>query len=86
MSTTFTQSKLKNPEILNWVFFISKGIKDNTDLMRTSILCMEICSLCEKGIATIEAVKNSIGYSTCLNDIPAILLTDEVLQEMIDFK
>lgn len=29
--------------VLLWVFFVSKGIKDNTDLMRCQMLCM-VCN------------------------------------------
>ena len=80
-----TPSKLKNPEVLNWIFFISKGIKDNTDLMRTQMLCMEVCGQCEKGTATVESIKKTSGYMSCTNDIPSVLISDEKIQEMIDF-
>lgn len=75
---------MKTPEILAWVFFGSKGITDNIDLMRVNILCMEICRLGEN--ATVENVKKTGAYLGCAYDIPQSFLTDEKIQEMIDFK
>jgi hypothetical protein len=71
----------KSDHILLWVFFISKGIKDNTDLMRASMLCMAVC---QDG-ATLESVKDSSGYKSCLYDIPDCFLTDEYITEMLEF-
>lgn len=82
METNTSMKKPKDYNVINWVFFASQGITDNTDLMRTSMLCMDIC---EPG-ATVESVKNSTGYRSCLYDIPDRFLTDEKIQEMIDWE
>lgn len=75
---------MKNAGILTWVFFGSQGIKDNTDLMRCMILCDVICLQGEK--ATIESIKQTGAYKGCLYDIPNYLITDEKIQEMINWK
>ena len=73
---------VKDYNVLTWVFFVSQGITDNTDLMRCQMLCIEVT----KQGATVESVKNSIGYKSCIYDIPDRFLTDEKIQEMIDFE
>lgn len=77
---------MKKPDYntLNWVFFASKGITDNSDLMRTSMLCMAVETQGEN--ATIESIKNSDGFKSCIHDIPDHLISDEKIQELIDFK
>jgi len=74
----------KSPEVLTWVFFGSQGIIDNTDLMRCLILCQNIIAQGNK--ATVESIKNTGAYVGCIYDIPNKLLTDEIIQKMIDFK
>ena len=68
--------------LLTWVFFVSKGLTDNCDLMRAQMYIME----CTKDGATVESVKNSTGYKSCLNDLPDSMLTDEYIKEIIEFK
>ena len=72
----------KDYNVLTWVFFASKGITDMADLMRANMLCMEIV----KEGATIESVKKSTGYLSCIHDLPYILISDIKIQEMIDFE
>lgn len=67
---------------LTWIFFASKGITDNCDLMRAQMYIME----CRKKDATIETVKDSSGYKSCLYDLPNSFLTDEYIQQIIDFE
>lgn len=74
---------MKNSNTLTWVFFASQGITDNCDLMRAQMLCMQLCELGDN--ATVEMVKNTAGYKSCIYDIPDILICDEKIQEMIDF-
>lgn len=74
----------KDAWTLTWVFFASHGIKDNADLIRCNILCMEICRQGES--ATVESIKETGAYKGCGNDIPDWLLTDEKIQEMINWK
>jgi len=74
----------KIPEILTWVFFGSQGITDNTDLMRCMILCQEICRFGNE--ATVEKIKNTTGYKSCIYNIPYNLISHCKIQEMIDFK
>ena len=73
---------MKDINVLTWVFFASKGLTNYVDLMRAQMYIME----CVKENATIESVKNSSGYMSCLNDLPNEMLTDEYIQEIIDFK
>lgn len=73
---------MKDINILTWVFFCSKGLTDNTDLMRAQLYIIE----CIKDGATVETVKNSTGYKSCLYDLPNFMLTDSYIQEIIDFK
>jgi hypothetical protein len=81
----FTYSKAKKDyNVLTWVFFASQGVTDISDLMRVQMLCIHLCDLGEK--ATVEMVKNTSGYKSCIYDIPDRLLSDEKIQEMIDFK
>ena len=68
--------------VLLWVFFVSKGLKDNIDLMRCHMLCME----CNTQGATVQSVMNSIGYKSCTNDIPQAFLTEQYIREIIDFR
>ena len=75
---------MKDPNILTWVFFGSQGITDNTDLMRCNILCMEICR--QDKNATLKSIKDSSAYKGCIYDIPDKLITDEKIQEIIDWK
>lgn len=74
---------MKTPEILTWIFFSSKGITDNTDLMRAMILCTEICR--QGTNASIENIKETGSFKSAYYDLPKILLTDDKIQEMIDF-
>lgn len=67
--------------VLLWVFFVSKGLTDNTDLMRASMFCMEA----SKEGATVESVKESSGYKSCLYDLPDEWLTDEYITSMLEF-
>ena len=69
--------------ILTWVFFVSQGIADHTDLMRVSILCMEIIH--QGDSATPESIMKSSAYLGCIHNIPATLLSEDQIQEMIDF-
>jgi hypothetical protein len=73
----------KSPEILTWVFFGSQGVTDNTDLMRCMILTQEICRLGDN--VSVEKIKNTSAYCSCLCNIPDHLISDIKLQEMIDF-
>ena len=73
---------MKDYNTLLWVFFVSQGLTDHTDLMRASMFCMECC----KEGASVESVKDSSGYKSCLSDLPDSMLTDEKIQEMIDWK
>lgn len=73
---------MKDVYVLTWVFFASKGITDNTDLIRAQMYIME----CKKDGATVETVKNSTGYKSCLYDLPDAMLTDEYIQQIIDWK
>ena len=73
----------KTSEILTWVFFASQGISDSCDLMRCQMLCMQLCELGDK--ATVEMVKDTAGYKSCIYDIPDHLISDEKIQEMINF-
>jgi hypothetical protein len=77
---------MKTPEILCWVFFRSQGVKDHVDLLRALILCEVICLQCEDSKPTIEAIKETGAFKGAIYDLPKNLLTDEKLQEMIDFK
>lgn len=72
----------KDHLVILWVFFASQGITDNSDLMRCEMLSLAVCT---PG-ATIASVKDSTGYRSCLYDIPNRFLTDEKIQEMIDWK
>lgn len=63
------------------MFFASQGISDNSDLMRCQLLCLEAI----KDGMTLELLKDSTGYRSCLYDIPDHLLTDEKLTEMLTF-
>lgn len=74
--------KEKDYNVLTWVFFASQGITDNINLMRCQMLCLAVCT---PG-ATLESVKDSTGYRSCLYDIPDRFLTDEKIQEMIDWE
>ena len=74
---------MKTPEILTWVFFGSKGITDNIDLMRAMILCTEICR--QGDLATIESIKNTGSFKGVCYDIPKELLTDQIIQQMIHY-
>lgn len=78
-----SNKNLKNPEVLCWVFFLSQGIQDNIDLMRCHVLCNEICSKGE--FATVKEIKESSAYKCCIYDIPNHLISDEKIQEMINF-
>jgi len=69
--------------ILLWVFFVSQGIQDQANLMRCQMLCMEIANMKD---ATVEKVKQTSGYKSCIYDIPDVLISDEKIQEMIDFE
>lgn len=75
---------MKTPEVLTWVFFGSQGITDNIDLMRAMILCQTICLLGEN--ATLESVKSSSAYAGAIYDLPNVLLSDEKIVEMINWK
>jgi hypothetical protein len=75
------RTKAIDYNVLVWVFFCSVGITDNTDLMRASLLCME----CSKIGATLENVKDSSGYRSCLYDLPDSCLTDEYITKIIEF-
>lgn len=75
-------NNLKDPNVLTWVFFVSNGITDKTDLMRCNMLCIQLCKLENP---TVEDVKETAGYKSCLYDIPDFLISDEKIQEMIDF-
>lgn len=77
------QKKLKTPEVLCWVFFVSQGVSDNTDLMRCHILCNEICFKGED--ATVKEIKESSAYKCCICNIPKHLISDAKIQEMINF-
>ena len=70
--------------MLAWVFFGSQGVKDNTDLMRALILCQTICLQGEK--ATVKSVKETSAFVGAAYDLADDLLTDEKIQEMIDWK
>ena len=72
-----------NAEVLTWVFFGSHGVTDETDLIRANILCMVISGMDEP---TVEKIKETSAYMSAQYDLPNHLLTDEKLQEMIDFK
>ena len=72
------------PEVLVWVFFGSQGVTDNTDLTRSMILCQDIVRLGSE--ATVEKVKNTTGYRSCLYDLPDNLISDTQIQKIIDFK
>ena len=74
--------KEKDHNILLWVFFVSQGLTDNTDLIRASMFCIECC----KEGATVESVKQSSGYKSCLCDLPDSMLTDEKISEMINWE
>ena len=74
---------MKTPEILTWVFFGSQGITDNIDLMRAMILCTEICR--QGTNASVENIKESGSFKGAYYDLPKRLLTDEKIQEMIDW-
>ena len=74
---------MKTPEILTWVFFGSQGITDNIDLMRAMILCTEICR--QGANASIENIKETGSYKGCYYNLPKRLLTDEKIQEMINW-
>lgn len=74
--------KVTDHNVLLWVFFCSKGTFDNTDLMRASMLCMA----CAEPEATLSRVKQSVGYKSCIYDLPDSMLTDEYIQSIIDFK
>lgn len=81
-----TEKKLKTYETLTWVFFMSQGVNDTTDLMRCQMLCMQLCELCESNnTVTVDMVKNTAGYKSCIHDIPDVLMNDVKIQEMIDF-
>lgn len=69
--------------ILTFEFFRSQGITDDIDIMRCQTLCIQIKAFEE--LATVEMVKNSMVFKCCMYDIPAHLITDEKIQEMIDF-
>lgn len=74
---------MKDGNVLTWVFFVSQGVTDNCDLMRAQMLCFQLCELGEN--ATVDKVKQTAGYRSCLYDIPDHLISDEKIQEMIDF-
>jgi hypothetical protein len=74
---------MKTPEILTWVFFGSEGITDSVDLMRAMILCCEICR--QGDSATVETIKETSGFKGAYYDLPKRLLTDEKIQEMIEW-
>ena len=80
----YRDKNLKSPEMLAWVFFGSQGVKDNTDLMRALILCQTICLQGEK--ATVKSVKETSAFVGAAYDLADDLLTDEKIQEMIDWK
>lgn len=69
--------------VLLWVFFVSQGIQDQADMMRCQMLCMEVANMKD---ATVEKVKQTSGYKSCIYDIPDVLISDEKIQEMIDFE
>lgn len=73
----------KSVEVLLWVFFVSQGLKDDCDLMRAQLLLLEIERQGE--LATVESIKKSSGYLSCIHDIPYSLIDDVKIQEMIDF-
>lgn len=73
---------MREVNILTWVFFASKGITDNCDLMRAQLYIME----CKKDGATVETVKNSTGYKSCLFDLPNAMLTDDYIQQIIEWE
>ena len=73
----------KDVSILTWAFFGSNGITDNVDLMRCNMLCMEIIHHPEK---TIAEIKKTIGYLSCITDIPSHLISDEKLLEIKNWK
>jgi len=74
----------KSANILCWVFFASKGIIDNADLMRCMMLCEEICH--QGIIATVSSIKASSAFLSCIHDIPDSYLNDDKIQEMILWK
>ena len=74
---------MKTPEILTWVFFGSQGITDNIDLMRAMILCTEIYR--QGTNASVENIKETGSFIGDYYDLPKRLLTDEKIQEMIDW-
>ena len=73
---------MKDVNILTWVFFASQGITDNCDLMRAQMYIIE----CRKDGATVQSVKESTGYKSCLYDLHDSFLTDEYIQKIIDFE
>ena len=73
----------KDVSILTWVFFGSNGITDNVDLTRCNMLCMEIVNYPEK---TIEEIKKTSGYLSCIHDIPSHLISDEKLLEIKNWR
>lgn len=77
----------KTAEILTWVFFVSQGVTDNTDVVRAFNLCSEICIRCvDNKKPTLGEIKETSGYRGTLYDLPDKLITDEKIQEMIDWK
>jgi hypothetical protein len=75
------EKKVKDYNVLTWVFFASQGIVDNVNLMRCQLLCMEVI----KDGANLESVKESTGYKSCIYDIPDHLISDQKIIEMLNF-
>ena len=60
----------------------ANNVEDNTDLIRCQMLCMEICF---QDNPTVESIKNSQGYKSCICNIPDSLISEEAIQAMINF-
>jgi len=80
-------TKQVTSEVLCWVFFGSQGITDYIDLMRCHNFCMTVENQKNNGNeVTVESLKKTGNYLGMTNDIPNRLITDEKIQEIIDFK
>lgn len=61
------------------IMFSQLGVRDNTKLMRCSILAMEI----ESNNHTLESIKQTSAYLGVNYDVP---ISDEFLQSLLDKK
>lgn len=66
-------------EVITLMFAQDLGVKDNVDLMRCSILAMEI----ERVDHTIESIKETSAYRGCHYDVP---FNDVFLKSILDKK